>query len=248
MQTRSAWPEITIGNKEENLNLLYNMVVQGQNRDLLGKTCKLFLKKRGKSVHTTSLLRLAVENQEFLKEEEKVEIWSEVLEKFSPGTAFRLGRRYLPEEWKQDFFDSLFIQNGRYSPRMKKAKVPNGFEGRIPEWMLRNPFGIAKQLKFHPQESQSVLKILKERRPESYPAHTVLFVDAFLLRDLDSFFTHYAQSGRVKFHPQSLYMKAMMDIRRGDDAEGEKLLQLIRDTYSPWEVPSFMVGNSSYAS
>jgi hypothetical protein len=244
MNSRQSWPEITIGSREENLNLLYNMVVHDQNLDILGKTCRLFLKKKGKCPHTSTLLKLAVENQDRLQEEEKAEIWSEVLEKFTPGRAFYLARKYLPKEWKTDFIDSLFIQNGRASPSMKKGQLQDGLDGRIPEWMLRNPFGIARQLKLNPKESKPVLSLLKERQPESYPAHTVLFVDAFLSRDVDQFLNHYYQSGRVKFHPQSLYMKAIIAIRRGEDDSGERLLQIIRDSVPDWEIPKFLMGGT----
>jgi hypothetical protein len=242
LNSTERWSEITIGNREENLNLLYNSVVQGKNLDLLGKTTHLFLKKRSKSPATTALLRLAVQNQDRLNEDEKAEVWSEVLEKFSPGVAFQLAKRYLSKEWKEDFIDSLFSQNGRLSPSMKKNPNQGNNTGGLPEWMLRNPFGIAKKIKESSRETKSVLELLKERLPESYPCHTVLFVDAFLERNVERFIHHYYQSGRMKFHPQSLYMKAMMDIRRGEDEMGEKIIHMIRESIPGWEIPSFLFG------
>lgn len=239
------WPEITIGNREENLNLLYNSVIQGKNLDLLGKTCHLFLKKRSKSPATNALLRLAVQNQDRLNEEEKTEIWSEVLEKFSPGIAFQLARKHLSPEWRQDFIDSLFTQNGRLSPFQKKNIAKVSTDNRLPEWMLRSPFGIAKKLKDTPRDTATVIDLLKERMPESYPCHTVLFVDAFLVRNIDRFLFHYYRSGRNKFHPQALYMKAMIDIRRGEDETGEKIIQMIRDSVPDWEIPSFLFGGGN---
>lgn len=241
------WSEITIGNREENLNLLYNSVIQGKNLDLLGKTCKLFLKKKPKSPMTSALLKLAVQNQDKLNEEEKTEVWSEVLEKFSPGIAYYLGKRYLPSEWREDFFESLFLQNGRIPYHTKRNPDKKGIPASVsvsglPEWMIRNPFGIAKFIHENPKEARPVLELLRERLPESYPAHTVLFVDAFLERDVVRFSHHYHHAGRIKFHPQSLYMKALIDIRMGEDDTGARMIELIRENTPGWEIPAFLQG------
>jgi hypothetical protein len=227
---------------------LYNMILQGKNMDLIGLACRAFSKNPQFLPYNKSLLRIAIENKEHLSEVEWKEIWSDVLEKFPAWIAFRLAKRYLPAEWKQDFVDSLFIQNGRLSPKLKKSKdIENPFQGRIPDWILRSPFGLAKQLLEKTQESKSMIDLLKVRLPESYLAHSLLFVDAFLERDTDRFFQHYFLAGRVKFHPQSLYMKAIMDIRLGKDEEGKAMIELIRQEDPNWEIPLFLQKRGSYA-
>ena len=233
--------------KEELMNL-YHMLMVGKNLDLLGLTCRAFSRFHDLLPYNKSLLRIAIENKDLLSEVEWKEVWSDVLEKFPTWTAFRLAAKYLPEEWKSDFLDSLFIQNGRLSPKMKNQEnIGNPFEGRIPEWILRNPFGIAKQLLEKTSESKNMIQLLQQRLPESYLAHTVLFVDALLERQDERFYKHYILSGRMKFHAQALYMKAIMDIRMVNDLEGEKLLELIRESNPSWEIPLFLQKRGSYA-
>jgi len=232
----------------EELMQLYYMLMVGKNLDLLGLACRAFSKFHDLLPYNKSLLRIAIENKDLLSEVEWKEVWSDVLEKFPTWIAYRLATKYLPAEWKNDFLDSLFIQNGRISPSMKKEKeVGNPFEGRIPEWILRNPFGIAKQLLEKTSESKSMIHLLQQRLPESYLAHTLLFVDSFLDRQDQRFYKHYLLAGRMKFHPQSLYMKAIMDIRMGNDQEGARLLELIRDANPSWEIPLFLQKRGSYA-
>lgn len=249
MLTKPKWPEITIGSREENLNQLYQMVVHGRNFELLGLACRIFVKRKGKSPFTIALLKLAAENQEFLSEEEKAEVWSDILEKFSPGIAYQLAKKNLKSEWREDFYESLFHQNGRvYFPPGErslekkldpKAKL-RGSSPSLPEWMLRSPFGIAKEIQLNPGATGPVIQILKDRIPESYPAHTVLFVYSFLVRDRETFLNHYSRSGRMKFHPQSIYMRAILEIRSGKDEMGAQLLGLIRTQDPNWEVPRFL--------
>jgi hypothetical protein len=233
---------------KEELMQLYHMLMLGKNLDLLGLACRAFSKSHDLLPYNKSLLRMAIENKDMLSEVEWKEVWSDVLEKFPTWIAYRLATKYLPSEWKSDFLDSLFIQNGRISPRMKKEdQQVNPFEGRIPEWILRNPFGIAKQLLEKTSESKTMIHLLQQRLPESYLAHTLLFVDAFLERLDERFYKHYLLAGRMKFHPQALYMKAIMDIRMGNDQEGRRLLELIREANSSWEIPLFLQKRGSYA-
>ncbi|PJE00639.1 MAG: hypothetical protein CK427_13250 [Leptospira sp.] len=234
---------------KEELMQLYHMLMLGKNLDLLGLACRAFSKIHELLPYNKSLLRMAIENKDMLSEVEWKEVWSDVLEKFPTWIAFRLAVKYLPVEWKNDFLDSLFIQNGRISPRMKKEnQESNPFEGRIPEWILRNPFGIAKQLLEKTTESKQMIQLLQERLPESYLAHTLLFVDAFLERQEERFYKHYLLAGRMKFHPQALYMKAIMDVRMGKDEEGARMLDLIRHSHPSWEIPLFLQKRGSYAS
>lgn len=223
-------------------------MVLERNWQLLGKACSLFLQFKPKSPYINTLLKLAVQNQQFLTEEEKTEVFSEVLEKFPPGIAYSLGKKYLAKELQEEFFESLFLQNGRVSRRMKKKYQNQPIPQKLPEWMVRNPFGIYKYLKEYPNEAKPALDILKSRLPESYPAHTVLFVDAFMRKDTESFEYHYSRSGRVKYHPQSLYMKAIMDIKNGQVVTGGKLLKLIQKENPNWEVPQYILGEFKYAS
>jgi len=162
------------------------------------------------------------------------------LEKFSPGTAYYFGKKYLPRELQEDYLESLFLQNGRITARMRKKHADSEIRHKLPEWMLRTPFGIAKKIYESSREIKPALDLLKTRQPESYPAHTVLFVDAFLRRDVESFYYHYSRSGRIRYHPQSLYMKALIDIRSGKDESGEKLIQLIREQVPGWQAPRFL--------
>jgi hypothetical protein len=237
---------LSLNNQE--LMKLYNMILEGKNMDLIGLACRAFSKNPQYLPYNKSLLRIAVENKEHLSEVEWKEIWSDVLEKFPAWIAYRLAKRYLPTDWQQDFVDSLFIQNGRLSPKLKKSKeMGNPFQGRIPDWILRSPFGLAKQLLEKTQESKAMIDLLKIRLPESYLAHSLLFVDAFLERDMDRFYQHYFLAGRVKFHPQSLYMKAIMDIRSGKDEDGKEMLELIRQEDPNWEIPLFLQKRGSYA-
>ncbi|WCL50517.1 hypothetical protein [Leptospira sp. GIMC2001] len=226
---------------------LCDRLLAGNNLELLGLACRSIVGRRSNLPIANAILRLAVENANHLTEKEKSEVWSDVLEKFSPWRAFTLARKYLSPEWKPDFIDSLFLQNGRLSPRMKNMVRGNPFEGRIPEWILRKPFGIAKQLLEKKEDSSPILNFLEERLPESYPAHTVLFVDAFLARDMSRFQNHYHSAGRMRYHPQSLYMKAIMDDIYGDKEQAKEILNLIHLTYPDWDMPSFLVRGNSYA-